>query len=111
MYGYRPTNEQVLDFLKSLEIRKNRKTIRRLFRTATVMVHQNLSDPECPTDTPCRVTMPNGEKIDHRRASDTLVEVIEKLGIEQVKILNRIVRPPDSSHIQFSRRHPDTLST
>ena len=33
--------------------------------------------------------MPNGEKIAHKNASDTFVEVIEKLGIQKVEKLNK----------------------
>ncbi len=80
MYGYRPTNEQVLDFLKSLkqEIKPfpppngGRKRRRRSRRHLVV-------------------TIPNGEKIDHNVAAATFAEVIEKLGIERVKNLERIV--------------------
>lgn len=37
------------------------------------------------------VTMPTGEKIAHSNASDTFVEVIQKLGIQQVKNLNKML--------------------
>ena len=35
------------------------------------------------------VIMPNGEKIAHKNASDTFVEVIEKIGIQKVEKLNK----------------------
>ena len=71
--GYRPTDEQVLDFLKSLKT-KNR-----------------------PDNGKCRssrnpglfVTMPDGEKINHKVSATTFAEVIEKLGIERVRNLNK----------------------
>ena len=74
--GYRPTDEQVLDFLKSLKIE-------------TEPDNGNGGDPTWNSG--LLVTMPNGEKINHRRSSDTFVEVIEKLGIEQVKHLDIVV--------------------
>ena len=64
--GHRPTGEQVLDFLKSLE----------------------RADPG-PTNGNSRtrlvVTMPNGENIAHNTAVATFVAVIERLGIEKVR--------------------------
>ena len=68
-WGDRPGDEQVLDFLKSLE-----------------------TDPPPPPPPPppprltrLDVTMPNGENIAHHMAVDTFAEVIEKLGIEEVR--------------------------
>ena len=78
--GYRPTDEQVLDFLKSLK--------------------QEIKPPPPPNGGRKRrgrarkrlvVTMPNGEKIDHKVAATTFAEVIEELGIERVRSLERIV--------------------
>ena len=69
--GYKPTDEQVLDFLKSLK-RKNR--------------------PDNGKRRPSRnpglfVTMPNGETVNHSTSATTFAEVIEKLGIERVRNL------------------------
>ena len=78
--GYRPTDEQVLDFLKSLK--------------------QEIKPPPPPNGGRKRrgrsrkrlvVTMSNGEKIDHNVAAATFAEVIEKLRIERVRSLERIV--------------------
>ena len=72
--GYRPSDKQVLSFLESLKI-----------------------EPRPPPNGNGNlnpglfVTMPNGEIVNHSRSSDTFVEVIEKLGIEQVKHLDLIV--------------------
>lgn len=73
---HKPTAEQVLDFLKSLKIETD---------------PDNGSGGNRTWNSGLLVTMPNGEKINHRRSSDTFVEVIEKLGIEQVKHLNIVV--------------------
>lgn len=91
--GYRPTDEQVLDFLTSLE-RKTESDRR-----------EPLSPPISPIrPTPRRetgrqkapqtrlvVTMPDGEKVNCRKATDTFCEVIEKIGIEKVKSLELIL--------------------
>ena len=61
--GHRPTGEQVLDFLKSLE----------------------RAEPDPGPRPRLVVTMPNGENIAHHMAVATFVEVIEKLGIEEVR--------------------------
>ena len=66
----RPVDEQVLDFLKSLET-------------------DPPPTPPPPTPGPRQtcldVTMPNGENIKHHEAVATFAEVIEKLGIEEVR--------------------------
>lgn len=89
--GYKPTDEQVLGFLKDLE----RKT--ELDRRET-------SAPSVPSGQPTQprtgrtqqkpqtrlvVTMPNRQVIDHNNAATTFTEVIERLGIERVKDLNK----------------------
>ncbi len=77
---YRPTDEQVLDFLRSLK--------------------QEIKPPPPPNGRRKRrgrsgkrlvVIMPNGEKIGHNVAAATFAEVIEKLEIERVRSLERIV--------------------
>ncbi len=67
--GYRPTDEQVLGFLKDLQ----RKT-----------KPKNGPDP-LSWNKGLLVTMPNGEKINHKVSATTFAEVIEKLGIERIK--------------------------
>lgn len=69
--GYRPTDEQVLDFLKSLK-RKIRPDNGRC---------RSIRNPGL------FVTMPDGEEINHKVSATTFAEVIEKLGIERVKSL------------------------
>ena len=67
--GYRPTDEQVLSFLKGL------KKI-------------DPPPPPPPNRNPgLFVTMPNGEIVNHSVSATTFAEVIEKLGIERVRNL------------------------
>ena len=68
--GYKPTDEQVLDFLKSLK--------------------PPSLPPPYPPPPPRRnpglfVVMPDGQIINHRVSATTFAEVIEELGIERVK--------------------------
>ncbi len=75
--GYKPSDEQVLDFLKSLKSETDTD-----------------KGEKPPVDPPNRnpglfVTMPDGEIINHKVSATTFVEVIEKLGIERVKNLNK----------------------
>ena len=71
--GYRPSDEQVLSFLKDL----GRKTKPR-------------NGPYPPNRNPgLFVTMPNREQINHKVSATTFVEVVEKLGIERVRDLNK----------------------
>ena len=78
--GYRPTDEQVLDFLKSLK-----KPELHLREVPSLPIQKN---PPISTTknshTRLVVTMPSGESIDRHSAIATFVEVIEKLGIERV---------------------------
>ena len=74
--GYRPTDEQVLNFLKSLKIETE---------------PDNGNGGNSKWNSGLLVTMPNGEKVNHNRSSDTFVEVIEELGIEKVKHLDIMV--------------------
>ena len=74
--GYRPTDKQVLGFLKTL-------------KRETKSDHGE--DPP-PPDPPSRnpglfVTMPNGEIVNHKVAATTFAEVVEKLGVERVREL------------------------
>ena len=74
--GYKSTDEQVLDFLKSLKIETE---------------PDNGNRGKSTWNAGLLVTMPSKEKVNHSRSSDTFVEVIEKLGIEQVKHLDIVV--------------------
>ena len=82
---HKPTDEQVLDFLKSLEIRK----------TGPESNHPPAISPAQPTlhrnhrtrnarQTRLRVTMPDGAVIEHSKAVDTWIEVILELGPDRV---------------------------
>ena len=57
------------------------------------------------------VTMPNGTEIDHSNASDTFVEVIEMLGIQQVKNLNKMLSGfaliSTANHLTLTQREVD----
>ena len=82
---YRPTNEQVLDFLKSLE----RKTEPQNIHPLPVSPVQSGTPNRRPRtqnapQTRLRVTMPDGNVIEHRKAIDTWIEVIRKLGPDRV---------------------------
>jgi predicted type IV restriction endonuclease len=89
--GYRPTDEQVLDFLKSLKRKigpDNGK--RRSSRNPGLFV-----------------TMPDGEEINHKVSATTFAEVIEKLGIERVRNLNKVYIIPiisTSKHHTYNQR-------
>ena len=88
--GHKPTNEQVLDFLKSLE----RKTESDLGVAASSSIPsgrptQPRGHRQRASRTRLVVTMPNGERINHNVAAATFVEAIEKLGIERVRGLNK----------------------
>jgi predicted type IV restriction endonuclease len=72
--GYRPTDEQVLNFLKSLKRKidpDNGK--RRSSRNPGLFV-----------------TMPDGGEINHKVSAITFAEVVEKLGVERVRNLNKV---------------------
>ena len=84
--GYEPTEEQVLNFLKSLE-RKVESHGKEILSPPILPVQ--------PTQRPTRrtqkarqtrlvVTMPNGEVIEHHRATDTWIEVILRLEPDRV---------------------------
>lgn len=77
--GHRPTDEQVLDFLKSLE----RKTEMNLGESPASPI-----PPGQPTQrraqTRLVVTMPNGDQIEKHNAQATFFDVIVKLGPEKV---------------------------
>ena len=76
--GYRPTDEQVLDFLKSLRGEIKPGNSRKFPPPNTLNQNKRLF-----------VTMPNREIVNHKASADTFVEVIEKLGIERVRHLKK----------------------
>ena len=73
--GYRPTNEQVLDFLKSLKSE----------------IKPDNGGGHIDRNPGLFVTMPNGETVNHSVSATTFAEVIEKLGIERVRDLKHKV--------------------
>lgn len=82
---YRPTDEQVLDFLKSLEERKTEP--QDIYPLPVSPVQSTLSRRSRTRNAPqtrLRVTMSNGEVIEYPKAIDTWTEVILKLGPDQV---------------------------
>ncbi len=88
--GYKPTDEQVLDFLKDLE----RKTELDRRGPSSPSGQPTQSRARGTQNTPQKrlvVTMSNGEVIDHNTAATTFAEVIEKLGIERVRDLKHKV--------------------
>ena len=82
--GYKPADEQVLDFLKSLErkIGFDTKKVSAPPISNPTPISSAKKRPAPPTR--LRVTMPNGEIIDHPTAKDTWVAVILKLGPDLV---------------------------
>ena len=84
--GYRPTDEQVLDFLKDL----GRKTKLEPTEVRTHQKHGFSPNPQQgmtkSSQARLRVIMSDGN-IACRKATDTFCEVIEKIGIEKVKSL------------------------
>ena len=82
--GYRPTDEQVLDFLKSLD----RKTEPEDIHPSPISPVRSTLDRGPRTRnaprTRLRVTMLSGEVIDHPKGIDTWMEVILKLGLDRV---------------------------
>ncbi len=84
----RPTTEQILTYLKSLKRETESK-----IEVIPYTPKQNKVTPTPPNKsrksikkppTRLRVTMPNGEVIDHHGAAQTFVEVIIRLGPEKV---------------------------
>ena len=92
--GYRPTEEQVLNFLKNLESKAESAVERSLFQSNPPVepssirskTPQTLGQPQRTKSrqTRLRVTMPDRDVIEHPKATDTWIEVILKLGPDQV---------------------------
>ena len=92
--GYRPTEEQVLNFLKNLESKAESAVERSLFQSNPPVepssirskTPQTLGQPQRTKSrqTRLRVTMPDGDVIEHPKATDTWIEVILQLGPDQV---------------------------
>ena len=73
--GYRPTDEQVLSFLRSLKPERE--------------IEPPPKREDLTRNPGLFVTMPDGKIINHSVSATTFVEVIEKLGIERVRNLER----------------------
>ena len=99
LYGYRPTSEQVLTFLRSL-----RRDEPPPENPPLIIEDPPLPDP--PLDggkkppTRLQVIMPNGDRINHRIAIRTFAEVIKRLGINRVRAVY-----PDLISSSQSRQH------
>ena len=84
-FGYEPTEKQVLTFLKSLQRKTESKPVDPPPKKRLVLPNDPRVSPQLSkSQFPLRVTMPDGEVIDHRNASDTFLEVINKLGCDEV---------------------------
>ena len=89
--GYRPVDEQVLSFLKSLE-RETELDRQEAFSPSAPSGESTQSRTHRTQKTPQTrlvVTMPDRQVIDHNTAATTFTEVIEKFGIERVRDLNK----------------------
>ena len=87
LHGYRPTGEQVLTFLRRLDIEGP---------PAPPLPPIIVAPPGPPDPPPIKrpptclnVIMPDGERINHRKAIQTFAEVIERLGINRVSSVYR----------------------
>ena len=109
--GYRPTDEQVLDFLKTLEGVKSHP---REVSSPPIQEPPSVSTGR-KSHTRLIVTMPDGEKIDRHNAIETFSEVIRKLGIEEVRSVypNLISTSPSANHNYKAGRYyiKDRIST
>ncbi len=90
LHGREPTREQVLEFLIGMQ------EVEAEPKEAPVPPIQPASEPTATSTgrkPPTRlvVTLEDGERIDRRAATDTFVEAVEKLGIEQVRSLGHNV--------------------
>ena len=87
--GYRPSEEQVLQFLKNLNspavFHPQQPESQEQEPSTSVKPSSSLSQRVLTT---LIVTMPDGERIQRDAIGETFVSVIEKLGIERVKSLN-----------------------
>ena len=100
--GHVPSEEQVIDFLKNLSVPPvKRKSITKKFTKKSSQGKKKLSPFKR-----LHVTMPDGKVIDHHHAKDTFLEVIEKLGFEEIMR----VRPQDVSTEPFYPNREDRKS-
>ena len=83
--GYEPAEEQVITFLKNLSVPSVKSP-----SVPKIDTEKLKQEQEKLTFTRLRVTMDDGEVIEHKQGIDTFVDVIEKIGIERVKDLGLI---------------------
>ncbi len=84
--GYEPTEKQVLTFLKNLSV----PSVKPSTVPKVVLNKQSQGKKEKSPPQRIRVTMSNGEVIEREHGNITFSDVIEKLGIEQVRDLEII---------------------
>ena len=84
--GYRPTDDQVLNYLKNLESKteSEKKEAYPLPVSPVKTTSRRRSGKQQAAQTRLVVTMPNGEVIEHPKAIDTWIEVILKLEPDRV---------------------------
>lgn len=102
--GHEPTEDQVLTFLNSLK--KTPEFSQKHKQSQPGSEYTSDFQQTSSVQQELVVTMLNGEVINHKRASNTFVEVIEKLGIERVKDLNKKYIIPlisDSEHPKYNQ--------
>lgn len=98
--GYRPSNEQVLDFLSSLELRNIEREDTQPKEVSPPPIRRNSPTPRRRrAATRLDVTI-NGEKIAHHTAIATFAEVIENIGIDRVRSVS-----PDLISTSRSSKH------
>lgn len=83
--GHEPTEEQILTFLKNLSVPSIKSP-----SVSKIVPKQPIQEKKKLTFKRLRVTMDDGEVIEHEQGIDTFVDVIEKIGIERVKDLGLI---------------------
>lgn len=77
--GHEPSEEQVVSFLNNLSV----PSVKPTFVTNVVSKKPKQNNKKIVIKK-LNVTMPDGEIIDHQHGKETFVEVIEKLGLEEV---------------------------
>lgn len=98
-HGNKPSSEQVVNFLKNPpQLESNPKEI------PITPISKNI--PSARVISPSRfvVTMSDGERIDRPVAADTFVEIIEKLGLEQVEKVNPKLLSTSNTYRAFRQR-------
>ena len=88
--GHEPTEEQVITFLKNLSVPSVKPTSVKPTSVTKIDHEKPKQDKKKLTFKRLRVTLSDGEVIEHKNGLDTFFDVIERLGIERVKDLNLI---------------------